>query len=277
MKQKDKIVSSLIIAFVAGFIYYAFADFDVIRKIPKLAFETVKTAFIKDINSDKDILNKDQNNLTNKIKEDNKEEVVPNSFEKTIVYENGVFAHIPNLSHLIRFADISDEEIINRVELNKIAKLDDFGFNTRFTDGSFEFAGFNPEDYNETIDSHKVNVKIKMKNLDTLNLFLDNTMLKLNEKLNKLNEQLLSEEFLRSIPEIDNSDIEIDSEKIKETIKESMKEFDENMKEFHFDMKEFKDSMKLFRENIKDLKENLKNLDSAKLKQFEKKIEIIES
>ena len=44
MKQKDKILSSLLIAFVAGFIYYAFADYDTFKRIPQIAFETIKSA-----------------------------------------------------------------------------------------------------------------------------------------------------------------------------------------------------------------------------------------
>lgn len=279
MKQKDKIVSSLIIAFVAGFIYYTFADFDVIKKIPQLAYETVKTAIIKNNSEDSDVLNTGQKNTASINHDEFKEEVSVKSNDNVIVLENGVFAHIPNLSNLIRFAEINEEDIINTSELKKIAKLEDFGFNTRFTDGSFEFASFDPEEYDEALDSHKVKINIKMKNLDSLNIYLDNSMSKLNETLSKLNEKLMSEEFLRNIPEIsdDEIDVEVDADEIKEALKESMKEFDENMKEFNFDMKEFKDSMKMFKESMKEVKKNMKDLDSAKLKHFDKKIEIIES
>ena len=113
--------------------------------------------------------------------------------------------------------------------MRKMEKLQDFGFNTRFTDGSIEFAGYSP--YDLELDSHKTRIHIRIKAIDSLNVYLDNSMLKLSESLSKLNEQLLSEEFLRNIPEYDSEEfhVEVDVDEIREAIKESMKEFDENM------------------------------------------------
>ncbi len=279
MKQKDKVVSSLIIALVAGFIYYAFADFDVIKKIPQLAYETIKTAIIETKSEVDEIRQDSEKNIATINKDENVEEFALKPAENIIILEDGVFAHIPNISNLIRFAEIDEDEIISKTDLKKLEKLQDFGFNTRFSDGAIEFARYDPYYDYEELDSHKTRVHIRIKDLDSLNIYLDNSMLKLNESLSKLNEQLLSEEFLKNIPEFDREDIdvEVDADEIKEAIKESMKEFDENMKEFHFDMKEFKDSMKMFKESMKELKKNMKDLDSAKLRHFDKKIEIIES
>jgi methyl-accepting chemotaxis protein len=171
-----------------------------------------------------------------------------------------------------------DEERLKKLE--KLEKLQDFGFNSDFGNGMIAFA--NNDEMGLPLDSNELKVRIKIKNLDSLNFYIDNSMLKLNESLSKLTEQLQSEEFLNSIPEIDlkdlkDFDVEVDVDEIKDAIKESMKDFDENMKEFKFDMKEFKDSMKQFKENMNDLKKNMKELDSTKMMKFNKKIEIIDS
>lgn len=279
MKQKDKILSSLLIAFVAGFIYYAFADYDNFIKIPQLAYETIKSAVITNPSEN------DKPEIADKyVLKEQKDEYPDYTSVKapanSVVLADGIFAHIPDLSGLISVDDFGSHIYFNEDKLKKLEKLDkiqDFGFNTDFSDGTIEFANY--DELYSPLDSNEFKVRIKIHNLDSLNLYLDNSMMKLNETLSKLNEQLKSEEFLKNIPEFDNKefDIEIDMDDLKETIKENMKEFDENMKEFNFDMKEFKDSMKQFKESMKELKKNMKDLDSTKMMKFNKKIEVIES
>ena len=279
MKQKDKILSSLLIAFVAGFIYYAFADYDNFIKIPQLAYETIKSAVVNSPSEDV------KTEITDKFISKDKNEYQPDnisvkSIASSVALEDGIFAHIPDLSNLINVNDFGGHIYLNEDKLKKLErleKLQDFGFNTDFGDGMIELANY--DDMYNPLDSNELKVRIKVHNLDSLNFYLDNSMSKLNESLSKLNEQLQSEEFLKNIPEIDlkDVDIEIDMDDLKEALKENMKEFDENMKEFNFDMKEFKDSMKLFKESMKELKKNMKDLDSTKMMKFNKKIEIIES
>ncbi len=276
MKQKDKILSSLMIAFVAGFIYYAFADYDTFKRIPQLAFETIKSAVIKtqtnDVNAD--IIEK---NIAKDQKDIQSEILSVKTPENNVVLEDGIFAHIPDFSSFLRIEDFGGKVSLSEEKLKKLEKLQDFGFNSDFGNGLIAFANYDEMGY--PLDSNEMKIRIKIHNLDSLNLYIDNSMLKLNESLSKLNEQLQSEEFLKNIPEIDMKeiDIEVDVDEIKEAIKESMKDFDENMKEFNFDMKEFKDSMKLFKENMKELKKNMKDLDSNKIMRLNKKIEILES
>lgn len=279
MKQKDKILSSLIIAFVAGFIYYAFADYDNFIKIPQLAYETIKSAVVTtpaDENKS-DITNK---NITKEQREEQPDYISVKATSNSIALEDGIFAHIPDLSNLLRVDDFGGHVYINEEKLKKLEKLEDiqdFGFSTDFGEGMMALVNY--DDMDMPLDSNDLKVRIKIRNLDSLNFYIDNSMMKLNESLSKLTEQLRSEDFLNNVPEIDMNDIEveIDMDDLKETIKESMNEFDENMKEFNFDMKEFKDSMKDFKESMKELKNNLKDLDSTKTKKFIKKIEIIES
>jgi len=287
MKQKDKILSSLMIAFVAGFIYYAFADYDTFKKIPQLAFETIKTAVTNTTQSDMDDAEINEKDIVKDEKDENNSDIVSVKVPAyNVILEDGIFAHIPDFTNFIKVDDFGgkvyvDEERLKKLE--KLEKLQDFGFNSSFGDGMVAFAGDDGMYY--PLDSNEMKVRIKIRNLDSLNFYIDNSMLKLNESLSKLTEQLQSEEFLKNVPdidlkdmkELDNIDVEVDVDEIKEAIKESMKDFDENMKEFKFDMKEFKDSMKQFKENMQELKKNIKQLDSTKLMRFNKKIEIIDS
>ncbi|MEI7484622.1 MAG: hypothetical protein WCK13_07910 [Ignavibacteriota bacterium] len=276
MKQKDKILSSLLIAFVAGFIYYAFADYDNFIKIPQLAYETIKSAVVNTPSEDTktEITEK---NIVKEQKEVQPDYISVKATANSIALEDGIFAHIPDLSNLLRVDDFGGHIYINEEKLEKLDKIQDFGFNTEFGEGMMALANYDEMDM--PLDTNDLKVRIKIRNLDSLNFYLDNSMMKLNESLSKLTEQLRSEDFLNNVPEIDMNDIEveIDMDDLKETIKESMNEFDENMKEFNYDMKEFKDSMKDFKESMKELKNNLKDLDSTKTKKFIKKIEIIES
>lgn len=279
MKQKDKILSSLIIAFVAGFIYYAFADYDNLIKIPQLAYETIKSAVVNtQPNEVKSDIN--EKNIAGEQKSEQFDVVSVKSTASSVAFEDGIFAHIPDLSNLIRVDDFGGHFYINEEKLKKLEKLEkieDFGFNSDFGDGLIAFANYDEMDY--PLDTNELKVRIKVRNLDSLDFYIDNSMSKLHESLSKLTEHLQSDEFLQSIPDVDmkDIDIEIDMDDLKETIKESMKEFDDNMKEFNFDMKEFKDSMKQFKESMKELKKNMKELDSTKMKKFDRKIEIIES
>jgi hypothetical protein len=284
MKQKDKILSSLIIAFVAGFIYYAFADYDTFKRIPQLAYETIKTAVTNTTQTEKDADEINSKNIVKDEKYDVNSDIISVKLPaNNVVLEDGIFAHIPDFTNFVRVDDFGgkvyiDEERLKRLE--KLEKMQDFGFNYNFGDGMIAFA--NNDEMGRPLDSNELKIRIKIKNLDSLNFYIDNSMLKLNESLSKLTEQLTSEEFLKNIPEIDlkdmqDIDVEVDVDEIKDAIKESMKDFDENMKEFKFDMKEFKDSMKQFKENMKELKKNMKELDSTKLMKFNKKIEVIDS
>lgn len=274
MKQKDKLVSSLIIALVAGFIYYAFGDSETIRRIPQLAYETVKSAIMPE-EADPVVTPEIEKPRTLAVKEVNDNmEIAENS---PLSFEEAEYAQLPDLSLLVRLRNEGASAFLTNKHLEKLDKLNDLENMKVLPDYYMQYAGFDPDF--EPFDSGRIKIKVNIVNLDSLNEYLDKSMSKLNESLSKLNEQLKSEDFLKNVPEIDTEDfkVEVDVDDIKESVKESMKEFEENMKEFKFDMKEFKDSMQQLKENMKDLKKNMKDLDSSHLKRMNRKTEVIES
>mgnify|MGYP001183657912 FL=1 len=276
MKQKDRFVSSLIIALVAGFIYYAFGESEVIRRIPQLAYETVKSV-ISPEKANSDFTLENDKNLTMVLREENgntnNEEQIP------AIFEEAEYAQLPDLSLLMRYRSEGDVAFLSNKHLKELEKLNELVNVAVLPTDFMQYVNYMPD--LEPLDSGRIKIKVKIENMDSLNVFIDKSMMKLNESLSKLNEQLKSEEFLKNIPEIDTDDIDVDIDvdvdDIKESVKESMKEFEENMKEFDFDMKEFKDSMKKFNESMEELKKNMKDMDSNYMKKMERKIEIIES
>jgi len=276
MKQKDRFVSSLIIALVAGFIYYAFGESEVIRRIPQLAYETVKSV-ISPEKANSDFTLENDKNLTMVSKEENgntnNEEQIP------AIFEEAEYAQLPDLSLLMRYRSEGDVAFLSNKHLKELEKLNELVNVAVLPTDFMQYVNYMPD--LEPLDSGRIKIKVKIENMDSLNVCIDKSMMKLNESLSKLNEQLKSEEFLKNIPEIDTDDIDVDIDvdvdDIKESVKESMKEFEENMKEFDFDMKEFKDSMKKFNESMEELKKNMKDMDSNYMKKMERKIEIIES
>ena len=276
MKQKDRFVSSLIIALVAGFIYYAFGESEVIRRIPQLAYETVKSV-ISPEKANSDFTLENDKNLTMVLREENgntnNEEQIP------AIFEEAEYAQLPDLSLLMRYRSEGDVAFLSNKHLKELEKLNELVNVAVLPTDFMQYVNYMPD--LEPLDSGRIKIKVKIENMDSLNVFIDKSMMKLNESLSKLNEQLKSEEFLKNLPEIDTDDIDVDIDvdvdDIKESVKESMKEFEENMKEFDFDMKEFKDSMKKFNESMEELKKNMKDMDSNYMKKMERKIEIIES
>lgn len=276
MKQKDRFVSSLIIALVAGFIYYAFGESEVIRRIPQLAYETVKSV-ISPEKANSDFTLENDKNLTMVLREENgntnNEEQIP------AIFEEAEYAQLPDLSLLMRYRSEGDVAFLSNKHLKELEKLNELVNVAVLPTDFMQYVNYMPD--LEPLDSGRIKIKVKIENMDSLNVFIDKSMMKLNESLSKLNEQLKSEEFLKNLPEIDTDDIDVDIDvdvdDIKESVKESMKVFEENMKEFDFDMKEFKDSMKKFNESMEELKKNMKDMDSNYMKKMERKIEIIES
>ena len=274
MKQKDRLVSSLIIALVAGFIYYAFGDSETIKRIPQFAYETVKSALLpEEAGSD----NTPEFEKTKKLSLTEANDYTELIEKTPFNFEEAEFAQLPDLSMLIRLRGEGENAFLTNKQIEKLEKLKELENISVLPDDFMQYVGYIPD--LEKLDSGRFKIRIKIDNMDSLNAYLDKSMMKLNESLSKLNEQLKSEDFLKNIPEIDNEDfkVEVNVDDINETVKESMKEFEENMKDFDFDMKEFKDSMKQFKESMKELKKNMKDLDSLKIKGIHNKIEVIES
>ncbi|MCE1164723.1 MAG: hypothetical protein LWX07_04885 [Bacteroidetes bacterium] len=284
MKHKDKLISSLIIAFVAGFIYYAFADFDTIKKIPYLAYETFKSA----------IEPKEAPEENTPVTPEKKKQENLYASELNTPVENGgsdgsalkdiILSYLPDFSKYLQVPDFGGG--MAYAPYVKVPKehMNDFGFNSDFGPSMIRLADYNGYD---PFDSNEVIVKLKIKSLDSLNIYLDESMSKLNDALSKLNEQLNSEEFLKALPHFDSDDfkVDIDKDELRKEIEESMEDYKDNMEDMKenmkdlkfdlksmipemkgfkidstrmkFDMQEFKDSMKEFEENMKEYQENM--------------------
>lgn len=117
MKQKDRFVSSLIIALVAGFIYYAFGESEVIRRIPQLAYETVKSV-ISPEKANSDFTLENDKNLTMVSKEENgntnNEEQIP------AIFEEAEYAQLPDLSLLMRYRSEGDVAFLSNKHLKEL-------------------------------------------------------------------------------------------------------------------------------------------------------------
>jgi len=103
MKQKEYLLSSLMIAFVAGFIYYAFADSEIIKKLPALAYQTVLSVADNRESTDE---TKDMNRLNQKESEPiykGEETVVLIPSKVSALASFGV--NIPDFSNFIRVPD----------------------------------------------------------------------------------------------------------------------------------------------------------------------------
>ncbi len=288
MKHKDKLISSLIVAFVAGFIYYAFADFDAIKKIPYLAYETFKSAIEpKEAPEEKAPVAPEKKKSENIYAVDT-DIPAENNNSGGSTLSDILHSYLPDFSQYIRVSDFGGG--MAYAPYRKIAReqVSDFGFNSDFGPSMIKLADYT--DY-DPFDSNEVIVKLKIRSLDSINLYLDESMSKMNEALSKLNEQLNSEEFLKALPQFDSDDfkveINIDKDELRREIEESMEGYKENMNEmkenmrefkfelkniipdikkhrldsnhYRFDMQEFKDSMKEFEENMKEYKENMED------------------
>jgi hypothetical protein len=269
MKHIDKLKSSLIIAFVAGFIYYAFADFDTIKKIPYFAYETFKSAIGPKAAPEENVLlaadkKKNENVINTEIAS-----VQESAFLDPGSFPGIMFPNMPDFSNYIKVGDFGGGAVLSRdFKRARDYSVGDFGFDSDFGPSMVRLADF--RDW-ESLDSNEKIVKLKIRSLDSLNIYLDEAMSKLGESLTKMSEQLNSEEFLKALPHFDSDEfkveIDFDSESLKNEIEESMKDFKENMKDFDknkyefknykFDMNEFKDSMEKFKEDMEEYKENM--------------------
>ncbi|MCI0472251.1 MAG: hypothetical protein L0Y76_01565 [Ignavibacteria bacterium] len=283
MKQKEYLLSSLLIAFVAGFIYYAFADTDIIKKIPTLAYQTIlsvtdnreSTGETRELNTK--VIGETKNDLNG--------DELSNPTLNSLPINAAFSINIPDFSNFIKVQDFGGGIIsFSGKELPEKYHSGDFGFHTSFGDDMIEYAGY----YDAMpLDSNERRVRIKIHNMDSLNITLNEMVSKLNESIEKMTEQFRSEEFMKNFKDFDdkNFEVHIDADEIKAEIDESMKDFNEemekfnqDMEEFQFDMKELQDSMKKMNEEMKGLKDSMKNIDSVKYnKRFRIKVDTIET
>lgn len=296
MKHIDKMKSSLIIALVAGFIYYAFSDFDTIKKIPYLAYETFKSAIETGETTEEtspSVTEKKNTDITLKeVSENTEAPAVPDESSLRDV----IFSYLPDFSKYIQVPDFGGSTAYAYSHRIPKERMSDFGFNSDFGPSVMRVSDYS--DY-YPFDSNEIIVKLKIKSLDSLNIYLDESMSKLNEALSKINEQFMSAEFFKALPHFDSNqfkvEVDIDGDELRREIEESMKDYREGMKDYKnemrnynfefndqmkelrdlkldtmqikFDMEEFRDSMQELEQNMKEYKENMKEYEEN-MKEF---------
>ncbi|MCX6160305.1 MAG: hypothetical protein NTV87_03070 [Ignavibacteriae bacterium] len=284
MKQKEKFYSSLIVALVAGFIYFQFADVETIRNLPKLAYKmftgTVEPQSTTTIalnapdsttksNKDK-VLKVSETDFSNDIRvTDEKADFIMRFADQSMpVSLSSIFRNNRGMN-----VDIQDFAFkVHSFEREHPELVQDVGIKVDFGEDYVNFASFGD---NFMHDSNKINIIVKMNKLDSINIYLDKTMEKLDESMEKLNKELAGKDFSKMAPKIDKADIEIEIDMSE--FNEGMKEFEENMKDFKFDMKDFEEGMKELRKNMDGLKENMKELEKNQIKKYKIKVEEVES
>ncbi len=284
MKQKEKFYSSLIVALVAGFIYFQFADVETFKKLPQLAYkmftETVEPQSTTTIalNAPESTTKPNKDKVL-KVSETDFNDNIPVTDEKADFIMRFADQSTPvSLSSIFRNnrgmnVDIPDLGLkVYAFEMEHPEVVQDVGRKVDFGEDYVNFASFGD---NFMLDSNKINIIVKMNKLDSINIYLDRTMEKLDQSMEKLNKELAGKDFSKMAPKIDRADIDIEIDMSE--FNEGMKEFEENMKDFKFDMKDFEEGMKELHKNMDGLKENMKELQKNQLKKYKIKVEEVES
>ncbi len=298
MKNKDKLLSSMIIALVAGFIYYQFSDSEVVKKIPQLAYRLLVPSGHE---STFDSGNEKENNKSekktfsstteNNYPSENTEIANPAYGGESILNRLNAYSRDFAFGNLVRIPDFLPEKVYfdrdqfgaDMKHLDKSVEeieipLEKLGININrdifvYTASNY---GFNPD---------SLRYKIKIPDMDSFSVNLDNAMKKLNFAMEKLTAELNDKNFevivpddeipdLPELPEIDAKEQENLNElgKIKEfdmkEFKEGMKEFEKEMQNFKFEMKDYQENMKKFKEDLKEMKRKI-NTDVKKMKEEE--------
>jgi uncharacterized protein YukE len=296
MKNKTNLLSSFIIALIAGFIYFQLGGVEDIKRIASLGFQMVSEP-IEEI-TDTQLAS---NGIRINIPEQKKEKK-----SKLNVNENGVdmkkglrdLAVIDNNSKIISFTHESIEGIeIQFYENSPLIIEGEITFSPEYyiplsmNNNDVYLETIRVPDYEEYIaiaepllnyykkvtpvricsDDDPVTIIINDSNfikpdfdrleMDGFNMKLNVAMEKLNLALEKLSDNLRGMDF------------NFNDKKNHKEFKLKMKEFEEDMKEFELEMKEFgsdfKEDMKEFKEDMEEYKEDMEDFNKD-MKEYKK-------
>lgn len=290
MKTKTNLLSSFLIALLAGFIYYQFGGIQEIKKIPDIAYRIIS----RTVNSD------DSDAL---IALDKTESIQSNSQSRNESNMNeNIHPIVENNDNHFLFIE-PDNVDINPAKLTQILEKKEFKNQMK---RKFDFDYTFPEknefrekilkeieekmkNNNFDIQIDKENLyanlndlsplpdtlrnKIRIHGLDSLNINLDRMMSGINKMLDNLNQKLRERGFTDSLKSFNSEEFEFDMQEFEE----DMKEFKNDMQRFNFDMKDFKENMKEFKEQMKKLKEEMKDLNKEQIRKFKIQIDTVNS
>lgn len=280
MKQKEKIFSSLLVAIVAGFIYYTFADVETIKSLPQFAYKIFISSDKEDNSSAALNAGVYVSSLKDKKSDFPEDELKKDLFNEEIIVSSADLSNpsslayvFSNVSRVFPYVSIPDfvpeaDRVVYRKSERKFRdKKDDFAVYTEFEYPDDDIIHLISYDDETCSDSDRVRIHIRMKSLDSMNVHLDRAMEKLNKSLESLNDKIAEHNFDIDIPDLKPEDFEFNFKFDMEEFREDMKEFQKDMKDFKLDMKELEGNVEMFQfdskeleENMKELKENLKEL-----------------
>ena len=293
MKQKKNLASSLLVALLAGFIYYQLGGVEDIQKIASFGYQMMSNP-VERITKNEVAVNGKLIEINNLIRETQPDLIT--SEENQLDSEQGMIelaVTYPISSFVSSISDDLYKINMSTDENSLLTHEGDFAVNSEYYipkiifENKKDLRNIRPNDNNEcedviasvddfymvsipvkiyddddpiTViidDSNYIKFDIEKLEFDKFDVKFDDAMVKLNIAIGKLTDNLKVMDF------------DFNNEQNKAEFKLKMKEFEEDMKEFEIEMKEldfdidadmqeFKEDMKEFKENMKKYKEDMK-------------------
>ena len=308
MKKKTNLLSALLIALIAGFIYFQFGGVEDIKSIASLGFRMVSEP-LEEITNTQLASNGIRINITNKkMEESSKQNVNENyaymkngsknlavidniSTNVSLTHENYVGIEIPfnensqmRIEGEITFSPeyyIPLSMINNDVYLETIRVPDYQGYITEADPLVDYYKAIIPIEICEVTpmmvmltDSNTMKFNIKGLEWKGMNHKLNDAMKKLNKVLRKLSENLRNTDFRFHIEgnqeefELNMKEFEADMKEFEQEMKEFGLDFEDDMEEFEQDMREYEEDMREYEEDMREYEQDMREYEED-MKEYE--------
>ncbi|MBL7129702.1 MAG: hypothetical protein ISS16_12065 [Ignavibacteria bacterium] len=296
MKKKTNLLSSLLIALIAGFIYFQFGGVEDIKSIASLGFRMVSEP-IEDITTTQLASNGIRINITNKKMDGSSKQ---NVNENYVYIKNGSknLAVIDHNSNTISFTNNHEGTEVPFFENSPMTIEGEITFSPEYfvpfsKDNDIYLETIRIPNYQEYIteadplvDYYKATIPIEICNVTPMSIKLTDSntielnikglewkgmnhklnvaMKKLNTALRKLSENLKDMDFRFHIEgnqeefELSMKEFEAGMKEFEQEMREFGYDFEQDMKEFEQDMKEYEEDMKEYEEDMKEYEKDMK-------------------